>query len=118
MSLARESCVACRPTSPRVTAEDIDELRPQIPDWGLDQVDGIDRLRRAFKFRDYSGALVFVLTLGRAAEDEGHHPRMTIEWGSVEVEWWTHAIKGLHRNDFVMAAKTDELYRKSAATSV
>ena len=56
----------------------------------------------------------FTMKVGRAAEEEGHHPRMTTEWGRVGVEWWTHKIRGLHRNDFIMSAKTDEIFNKLA----
>ena len=112
MTLVREKCVACRRDSPRVTDEEVGELHPQVPDWTLTEVDGIKRLERAFKFSDFAGALDFTAKVGEAAESEGHHPRITLEWGRVGVEWWTHKIKGLHRNDFIMAAKTDELYRQ------
>ena len=76
-------------------------------------MDDIPRLERSFKFRDFEKAIAFAITVGDAAEREGHHPRLTVEWGRVGVEWWTHKIKGLHRNDFVMAAKTDRLYAQS-----
>lgn len=108
--LASETCVACRRDSPRATDADIAELHPQIPDWTLADADGVPRLRRAFKFADFSGALEFASALGRAADAEGHHPRIVLEWGSVGVDWWTHKIRGLHRNDFIMAAKTDAMY--------
>ena len=110
MTLAREKCVACRRDSPRVTDEDIAELHPRAPDWELVEVDAIKRLERSFRFRDFAGALSFAMQVGEAAEEEGHHPRITLEWGRVRVEWWTHKIKGLHRNDFIMAAKTDHVY--------
>ena len=113
MTLARETCVACRRDSPRVTDQEIAELSPQITDWDLRTIDDVPRLERSFKFRDFESALAFAVTVGDAAEGEGHHPRLTVEWGRVGVEWWTHKIKGLHRNDFVMAAKTDRLYTQS-----
>jgi len=105
------TCVACRRDAPRVTAEEIAELHPQVSDWDLLQVDEIDRLRRVFTFDDFAGALAFTVRVGDLAEEQGHHPALLTEWGRVTVSWWTHKIKGLHRNDFVMAAKTDELYR-------
>jgi len=113
MTLARETCVACRRDSPRVTDQEIVELAPQITDWELTAVDDVPRLERSFKFRDFAKAIAFAITVGDAAEAEGHHPRLTVEWGRVGVEWWTHKIRGLHRNDFVMAAKTDRLYAQS-----
>ena len=110
MTLAREKCVACRRDSPRVTDEEIAELHPVVPDWKLTEDGGIKRLDRTFTFADFIQAMVFADSVGDAAEDEGHHPRLTVEWGRVNVAWWTHKIRGLHRNDFIMAAKTDDLY--------
>ena len=72
--------------------------------------DGIKRLERVFKFPDFAQALAFTDKVGELAEAEGHHPAILTEWGKVTVTWWTHKVKGLHRNDFIMAAKTDPLY--------
>jgi 4a-hydroxytetrahydrobiopterin dehydratase len=108
--LAEQTCVACRPDAPTVTAGEIAELRPQIPDWELVEEDRIKRLRREFRFDDFAKAMAFTNEVARIAEEEGHHPALLTEWGRTTVSWWTHKIKGLHRNDFVMAAKTDELY--------
>ena len=110
MTLSRERCVACRRDSPRVTAEEITELHPSVADWRLTEDDGIKRLDRTFKVGDFATAIAFADTVGQAAEEGGHHPRLTVEWGRINVAWWTHKIKGLHRNDFIMAAKTDELF--------
>jgi 4a-hydroxytetrahydrobiopterin dehydratase len=104
--LARMKCVACRRDAPRVTAEEVAELLPQIPEWEMVERDGIERLERVFKFRDFAEALEFTNKVGELAEQEGHHPAILTEWGRVTVSWWTHKIKGLHRNDFIMAAKT------------
>ena len=112
-TIAKEKCVACRADSPRVTPQDVRELKPQIPDWKTVEVDGIQRLERTFKFDDFAKALQFTNKVGEAAEAEGHHPKLTTEWGRVNVMWWTHKIRGLHRNDFVMAAKSDEIYASS-----
>jgi 4a-hydroxytetrahydrobiopterin dehydratase len=107
--LVRERCVACRRDTPTVTDAEIAELRPQIPDWELVEEDGIQRLRRDFRFDDFAQALEFTNRVGSAAEAEHHHPALLTEWGRVTVTWWTHTIHGLHRNDFIMAAKTDQL---------
>jgi 4a-hydroxytetrahydrobiopterin dehydratase len=72
--------------------------------------DGVTRLERAYAFPDFAGALAFTGAIGALAEAAGHHPAITTEWGRVTIAWWTHSIGGLHRNDFVMAAKTDERY--------
>lgn len=113
--LSSERCEACRRDSPKVTPEEIKELKPQIPDWKLVNRDGVDRLERTFEFKDFASALAFTNRVGELAESEGHHPKLVTEWGRVGVSWWTHKIGGLHRNDFIMAAKTDELARKAAA---
>ncbi|HXF97153.1 MAG TPA: 4a-hydroxytetrahydrobiopterin dehydratase [Gaiellaceae bacterium] len=110
-TLAEERCVACRRDAPRVSEAEIAELHPQVPDWELVEEEGILRLRRVFGFDDFAQALDFTRRVGELAEAEGHHPALLTEWGRTTVTWWTHKIRGLHRNDFVMAAKTDRLYR-------
>jgi 4a-hydroxytetrahydrobiopterin dehydratase len=103
-------CVACRPDSPRVTEAEMAELHPQVPDWEVVSREDIPRLERAFKFKNFAQALDFTNRVGAIAEEEDHHPAILTEWGRVTVTWWTHVIRGLHRNDFIMAAKTDRLY--------
>src|SRR5438876_1128089 len=85
-----------------------------VPVRDLDVVerDGIKRLRRVFSVDDFAQALEFTKKVGELAAREGHHPALLTEWGRTTVTWWTHKIKGLHRNDFIMAAKTDELYQR------
>jgi 4a-hydroxytetrahydrobiopterin dehydratase len=110
MSTLQESaCIACRADAPRVTDEEIAELKPQIPDWQIIERDGIRRLERVFRLKDFAQALAFTNKVGAIAEAEGHHPALLTQWGSVTVTWWTHKIRGLHRNDLIMAAKTDRL---------
>ena len=104
-------CVACRSDAPTVTEAEIAELQPQVPEWEITEQDGIKRLSRLFRFDDFANALAFTNALGELAEEEDHHPALLTEWGRTTVTWWTHKIKGLHRNDFVMAAKTDALAR-------
>jgi 4a-hydroxytetrahydrobiopterin dehydratase len=108
-ALVSERCEVCRKDSPRVTEAEIAELSPQIPDWTIVEVEGVPRLQRTFRFKSYPETLAFVQRVGELAEEEGHHPAMTVEWGKVRVAWWTHAIEWLNRNDFIMAAKTDAL---------
>jgi 4a-hydroxytetrahydrobiopterin dehydratase len=110
--LAGMSCTACRRGEPTVTDAEIAELQPNVPDWTVKEVDGERRLERVFKFDDFGGALAFTDRVGAIAEQEGHHPALLTEWGRTTVSWWTHKIGGLHRNDFIMAAKTDRLYRR------
>ena len=109
--LAAETCVACRRDAPQVTDVEIAELKPQLPDWRVAEREGIRQIERVFTFPDFAAALSFTNGVGALAEAEGHHPALLTEWGRVTVTWWTHKIRGLHRNDFVMAAKTDQLYR-------
>jgi 4a-hydroxytetrahydrobiopterin dehydratase len=103
-------CIACHKDAPTLTDDEIAELRPQIPNWDVVELDGIRRLRRVFPVDDFAQALEFTNEVAELAEEEEHHPALLTEWGRTTVTWWTHTIKGLHRNDFIMAAKTDELY--------
>ncbi len=109
-ALVGMKCTACRRGEPTVTDEEIAEYHPQVPEWQIVERDGIKQLERVFKFPDFARALAFSNEVGALAEAEGHHPALLTEWGRVTVTWWTHKIKGLHRNDFIMAAKTDALY--------
>ena len=104
------TCEACNRDAPKATEEDVAALSPQIPDWLLVVRDDIDRLERAFDFPNFVDALAFTNGVGELAEAEGHHPALLTEWGRVTVTWWTHKIRGLHRNDFIMAAKTDAIF--------
>ncbi len=108
--LTQMKCVACRRDAPRVTEAEIAEFLPQTPEWEIVERENIKRLERVFKFDDFSQALSFTNKVGELAEAEGHHPTLLTEWGRVTVTWWTHKIRGLHRNDFIAAAKTDQLY--------
>ncbi len=115
MALTSERCEACHVGAPKVTDEEIVQLKPQIPEWELTEVKGVPRLKRTFRFDGWMPAVRFVDALAEAVEREDHHPRITLEWGKVTVTWWTHAIKGLHRNDFIMAAKSDDIYTSQRA---
>ena len=110
MSELREmKCVPCRGDVPALDRNQIAALMPQVAGWQLIEVDGVPRLQRVFKFKNFSDALAFTNKVGALAEAEDHHPAILTEWGRVTVTWWTHKIKGLHQNDFIMAAKTDGL---------
>jgi 4a-hydroxytetrahydrobiopterin dehydratase len=113
-TLTGERCVACRRDSPLVTEAEIQELQPQIPDWTLVEREGIRRLERVFRFPNFATALAFTDQVGTLAEQEGHHPAILTEWARTTVSLWTHKIKGLHRNDFIMAAKIDALHVPSS----
>ena len=110
MSQLREmKCVVCRGGEPTLTDSEIYMLQPQIPEWQVREVDGVKRLERVFKFKNFAQALLFTDKVGALAEEEDHHPLIITEYGRVTVNWWTHKIGGLHKNDFIMAAKTDQL---------
>ena len=112
-TLSAERRVACRRDSPRVTEAEIAERRREVSDWQLLERDGIARLERVFHVPSFADALAFTNRVGALAEAEGHHPALLTGWGRVTVSWWTHKIRGLHRNDFIMAAKTDGLAAES-----
>ncbi|MBI4490877.1 MAG: 4a-hydroxytetrahydrobiopterin dehydratase [Deltaproteobacteria bacterium] len=114
MTLTQEKCVACRADAPHVTDQEIAELHPQVFEWRLITEEGIRKLERAYRFPNFVRALSFTNAVGDLAEAEGHHPRLVTEWGRVTVTWWTHKIRDLHRNDFIMAAKTDRLYQEDS----
>lgn len=108
--LAQQKCTACCKSSPRITEEEIIKLKPQIPDWKLVEREGVSRLERVYSFPNFQTALLFTQRVGEEAEKEGHHPALLTEWGKVTVSWWTYTTKGLHHNDFIMAAKTDQMF--------
>jgi len=110
--LTEQKCEACRVGAPSVTSDEIKQLQPQVAAWTIVTEDGIPKLDRQFKFKNFKEAISFTDEIGTVAEEEGHHPRITTEWGKVGVTWWTHKIKNLHMNDFIMAAKTDAIYQK------
>ena len=108
--LAAQKCIPCRGGEPTLDGPEVEELLRFVPDWRLVDRDGVRRLEREFRFADFASALAFTDRIGERAEEAGHHPVLVTEWGRATVAWWTHAIGGLHRNDFVMAARTDEEY--------
>ena len=108
--LSQQACEACRADAPKVTGEEKQELLSAIPDWEDVMVDGEEQLRRVFTFKNFVEAQTFTNKVADLAEAENHHPAILLEWGKATVRWWTHKIGGLHKNDFIMAARTDELY--------
>ena len=102
---------ARRKTQIRGTDEERKVLHVSIPDWDIIIEEGIPKLTRSFKFDNFKNAMEFSNLVGEKAEEEGHHPRIITEWGSVTIFWWTHKIRNLHRNDFIMASKVDSFYK-------
>ena len=107
--LLSKTCVPCSGQLPPATDEEINRFKTQVPDWNLIKDEDKSYLQKVYQFPDFKKALAFTQAVGDIAEQEGHHPAITTEWGKVTVAWWTHAINGLHQNDFIMAAKTDNL---------
>ncbi|WP_370981341.1 4a-hydroxytetrahydrobiopterin dehydratase [Agaribacterium sp. ZY112] len=114
-SLVSSSCEACQVGAPLLSQEQLNELLPSIPEWLLVNELGVNQLCRSYDFDNFAEALAFTNLVADLAEQEGHHPALLLEWGRVTVRWWTHKIKGLHRNDAVMAAKTDLLFQRRAS---
>ncbi|WP_020588110.1 4a-hydroxytetrahydrobiopterin dehydratase [Desulfobacter curvatus] len=110
-SLFKHKCVPCEKGGSVATADEIATFKRQVPDWDIVDVNGIPTLKRVFRFKNFKQALAFVNQVGELAEAEYHHPTLVLDWGRVEVLWTTHKIKGLHKNDFSMAAKTDALVK-------
>lgn len=108
-SLADRPCQSCQADS----AEAVEEVRArelldQLPGWRIERVGGVAQLQKVFRFDDFAQALAFTNAVGALAEAENHHPALLTEWGRVSVSWWTHSLKGLHINDFIMAARSDQ----------
>ena len=92
-----------------LSPQEIEKYATHVPDWEVQNKDGVARLVRHFRFKNFSQALAFSIEVGIIAEKEDHHPAIMTEWGRVTVTFWTHFINGLHLNDFIAAAHTDQL---------
>lgn len=108
--LSQQECEACRADAPKISDEELKQLVPKIPDWAVIVVDGVMQLSRDFKFKNFQQAMAFSNRVGDLAETANHHPAILTEWGKVNVTWWTHKIGGLHKNDLILSARTDEVY--------
>ena len=105
--LARKSCEPCRGGIEPMTAEEAQSNVVEVPGWELSA--DARRIERCFSFGNFRDALDFVNEVGELAEAEGHHPEIHFGWGYCRVEIFTHKIGGLHQNDFILAAKIDDL---------
>ncbi len=105
--LTEKTCVPCRGGVPALTADEAKHYSTETPNWALDG--SATRIERRFAFDDFADALDFVNRVGVLAEKEGHHPDVSFGWGYCNVVLYTHKIKGLHENDFIMPAKIDQL---------
>ena len=104
------TCEACRADAPKVSAEEQEALLKDIDGWAIN-TDPCDMLVKKYNFDSYDEAVSFTNAIAEMAEAEGHHPKIILEWGQVFVSWWSHKIDGLHKNDFICAAKTDQLFQ-------
>jgi 4a-hydroxytetrahydrobiopterin dehydratase len=111
-ALSQSSCEACKVDAPILSEQEIQELAPQIPSWMIHEEEGIKRLICSFAFSSYEDSVNFTNKVAKLAEEEDHHPEIVLEWGNVTVSWWSHKIKGLHKNDFICASKTDNLFKE------
>lgn len=102
---------ACEPSGAggTIPSNELWNLKTQIPDWDVVEHEGVPQLQRSFAFSSFTQALQFANQVGDLAEEFDHHPQLIVEWGKTTVKWWTHKIGGLHINDLILAAKTDEL---------
>lgn len=108
MDLSTKHCVPCEEGGEPLLESGEEEYKKQVPGWQIIR-DGTHRLRRQFKFKDFKEALSFVNKVGEIAEEEGHHPDITLTYGKVMIDLFTHAVGGLSENDFILAAKIDKL---------
>ena len=109
--LVTSKCEACRADAPVLKDNEIQELLSQIPSWRVFEEDDIKKIICSFIFLNYSDSRDFLNKVADLAEEEDHHPEITLEWGKVTVSWWSHKIKGLHKNDFICASKTDSVFK-------
>ncbi len=110
--LAEKHCVPCRGGVPPLSGAELIPYTEQLPDWKIIEE---HHIARSFRFSDFKTALDFVNQVGAVAEAEGHHPDLCLAWGKVDVQIYTHKIRGLTESDFVMAAKVDRIYSAGLA---
>ena len=106
--LSSQSCEACQIDAPKVPQDQIQILLSEINGWVLID-EPINKIQKVFSFKSYKDSVDFSNKIASLADDEDHHPQIVLEWGKVTVIWWSHKIEGLHKNDFICAAKTDKL---------
>ena len=112
--LAQLHCSPVTGNTLRLTKRNVSQLITKLSGWETYTKKGELRLEKSFQFKDFRQALTFTNRIAQLANEEDHHPAILTEWGQVTVTWWTHKIKGLHQNDFIMAAKTEQAYEMSA----
>lgn len=111
--LNQTRCVPCEGGVLQADEAEIAGYLAQLQGWKILEVEGVKRLTKSFAFNNFANALAFTNRVGELAEQEGHHPALLTEWGKVTATWWTHSIGGLHKNDFIMAARTEEAFQSA-----
>jgi 4a-hydroxytetrahydrobiopterin dehydratase len=106
--LAAKACIPCRGGVPPLKGEELASLQRQVDGWNAIEE---HHITKTFTFPDFRGALTFVNRVGELAEEQGHHPDISLAWGKVGITTWTHKINGLTESDFILAAKIDQLYK-------
>ena len=109
LSLLNKDCVKTKAETPKLQESDIQEFLKEIPNWAISYETAIPHLIREYQFSDFALALDFVNQVGIESDKQDHHPKITLEWGLVTIEWWTHSIGGFHINDFIMAYRCDKI---------
>ncbi|EPJ54101.1 MAG: hypothetical protein OFPI_07680 [Osedax symbiont Rs2] len=109
-ALSKQNCTACDASAKLLSTSGIAALMPRIAGWELLEDSGIKKLNRKFSTNNYAQSVAFSNAVAELAQSVNHHPQIVLEYGSVTVIWWSHNIQGLHKNDFIMAAKTSELF--------
>ena len=107
--LASQKCTPAKADAPHVTHDEVTAYLEQIPGWQVTKEEDLNKLRKTYFFKAYKDAVGFVDRVAAVADEQDHHPVIVLEWGRVTVTWWTHVLRGLHVNDFIMAAKTEAL---------
>jgi 4a-hydroxytetrahydrobiopterin dehydratase len=107
MELAQKKCVACEGDARPLNKIEAEVLLKQVNDWQLSS--DAKTISKQFTFKNFAEAMAFANQVGEIAESEGHHPDLSIGWGRVGIELTTHAINGLSENDFIVAAKIDQI---------
>jgi 4a-hydroxytetrahydrobiopterin dehydratase len=109
--LSQQEISATPKGADKLSPEQVAQLMPQLPEWTIITIDTIEQLYRAYSLKDFNAAISFSNKIAAIADNADHHPTLSVQWGTLAVYWWSHSINGIHINDLVMAAKTDEIYK-------
>jgi 4a-hydroxytetrahydrobiopterin dehydratase len=112
MNLNQQQCEACKVGAPQLSKKELAVFLNEYPSWSLIEEGGINKILREYTFKDFSAALSFTNAIGVISEQHNHHPDILTQWGKVTVTWWTHKINGLHKNDIIMASRSEALFNQ------